>query len=161
MTLPNADSYDTYGGELTDYSVVEDPQTDLSAESSNELRADIAAMTSTCFRCVITWHIDDPGGANTPTVDDVKAVWNTDLTTPPTIARLSEGVYEITFPTTVFDVRGNEQTFAILGSFAGFNAAGIITTAQVIDSQTIDIFINDIATAAVSDAVGTTAVYVR
>lgn len=50
MSLPNKQSYDNLGGELSDYSPVTDPTTDLSAEASNETRVDVAAMTRTIPR---------------------------------------------------------------------------------------------------------------
>lgn len=108
MSLPNKQSYDNLGGELSDYSPVTDPTTDLSAEASNETRVDVAAMTRTIPRvyCSITCASSAVSISNT----DYDAVFGTDIAYKPSIAYISTGIYELTWPEEIVDARGNTQT---------------------------------------------------
>lgn len=116
--LPNKSSYSELGGELTDYSPVTDPETDLSADASNEARADTAAMTRTAIRAWVTLSClsDVITIANT----DYDAVYGIALIYKPTITYIDVGVYEITFPETVLDARNVTQTVNFNGGWANF-----------------------------------------
>lgn len=109
MSLPNSNSYDILGGELNDYAPVTDPTTDLSAESSNEMRADTAAMTRMADRAWVAFTIDgysEPQVAN----NDFDAVWGNALAYKPEVTYDGLGEYTVTFPEEVIDARGIEQT---------------------------------------------------
>jgi hypothetical protein len=99
--LPNVANYDTYGGELEDYSLVEDPTTDLAADLANEQRVDTAGMTATALRAfvVFTWSVDEG-----VTIRQQGAVWGNG--TSPTIALTAPGTFTITWPSTATDARG-------------------------------------------------------
>ena len=107
MSLPNKQSYDNLGGELSDYSPVTDPTTDLSAEASNETRVDVAAMTRTIPRvyCSITCG----GTSVTISNTDYDAVFGVDISYKPSITRVSTGIYELTWPEEIVDARGITQ----------------------------------------------------
>lgn len=109
MSLPNSNSYDILGGELNDYAPVTDPTTDLSAESSNEMRSDVAAMTRMTDRAWVAFTID---GYSVPQVanNDFDAVWGNALAYKPEVEYNDVGDYTVTFPEEVVDARGIEQT---------------------------------------------------
>ncbi|KYF87779.1 hypothetical protein BE20_24860 [Sorangium cellulosum] len=102
MALPDKNDFAALGGELVDYSPPEDPTTDLSAEASNEARADTAAMTRMIERAFVSFTTN----GSTATVTDHDAVWGNALAYKPTISRTGAGNYLVTWPTTVTDARG-------------------------------------------------------
>src|SRR4051812_11244544 len=101
--LPNSASYSTYGGEKTDYQPVEDPTTDRSADEVDEALADTSAMTRMIPRAFVTFQTN----GTTCTVVAHDAVWGNDVSVAPTVTRIGLGAYDVTWPTTVTDARGN------------------------------------------------------
>ncbi len=102
VTLPDTDSFDTLGGELSNYAPVEDPTTDLDADADNKTRLDVAGMTETCARAWCCFV----GNAATPTdpASNVHgAVWGSTAPVKPTVTRTGAGVYTITWPASVTD----------------------------------------------------------
>lgn len=157
MTLPASDSYSTYGGELVNYSDVEDPNTDLDAEASNQLRATAAGISATCFRVIFSFSVTSP--SETMFLNSLTAVWDTTATAAPTMTRLQAGQYQFVFPTQVTDLRGNLQYYAFLGGIANpdiFNGNGFYctvqkaglanTTVQVFCQSSIDGTLEDLST---------------
>jgi hypothetical protein len=100
MPLPDIDSLGTLGGALNDYSPVIDPTTDRAAAAANSAYANNAAMTNTAIRA---WVRILPAGSGTPTVVAHNANWGTGAAVAPVVARVSTGLYTITWPTTVND----------------------------------------------------------
>jgi hypothetical protein len=141
MTLPSSDSYITYGGEIINYSEVEDPNTDLDQEQSNSMRASAAALSDTCFRAILVFYIDV---GNIPVIVNYNAVWDVQNTSPlPIISYDGVGVYTVKFPTSVIDLRGNPQNINLLGGIANpdcNNFNGYFCTVQKIDLVTFTIF---------------------
>lgn len=140
MTLPSSDSYITYGGEIINYSEVEDPNTDLDQEQSNSMRASAAALSDTCFRAILVFYIDV---GNIPTIVNYNAVWDVLATPLPTISYDGVGVYTITFPTSVVDYRGNSQNINLLGGVVNSdcnNFNGYFSTVQRVDLVTFTVF---------------------
>lgn len=103
MSLPNSNSFDNLGGELEDLYPVADPQTDLSAEASNDTRADLAMMSRTAYRAIVQFT-----AAASPSLVGWDAVWKGSDSTAPEITRSSQGHYLITFAETVINERGLE-----------------------------------------------------
>src|SRR6187431_2696501 len=101
MALPDSTTYASIGGELIDYSPVEDPETDLAAEFDNEARADTAAMTRMISRAMVSFTTD---GVDC-TVVDHDAVWGSDLAVKPTVT-VAGTTITVPWPTTVTDARG-------------------------------------------------------
>ena len=102
MSLPNANSFNNLGGELVDYSPVTNPTTDLSAEASNEMRSDVAAMTRTVTKAWVAFTVSGSsviGVANS----DFDAVYGNAQIYKPTGVYNSVGAYTITFPASIID----------------------------------------------------------
>jgi len=140
MTLPASDSYDTYGGELVDYSAVEDPTTDLPASASNQARASSAALTNTAFRAIMVFYID---ASNNPVIKYFNSVWDNDLSDAPTISYVAAGTYDIEFPATVVDLRGQTQNLNLLGAWANpdvVNGNGYLTTVNKTGANTFRVY---------------------
>ena len=157
MTLPSSDAYLTYGGELENYSQVEDPQTDLDAEASNQLRASAAGITNTCFRAIVDFTIGDPGGI-TPILNQHYAVWDTVSSDPPVITYMSIGVYQIQFPNSVFDLRGASQDLNLLGSVVNVNVDngnGFFATSRRNNATTFTVYMWSAVDASLEDIGGT------
>jgi hypothetical protein len=104
MSLPDKATFATLGGEISDYSAVEDPTTDLAGAFDSEARADVAAMTRMIPRAMVSYTTDGV----TCTVVEHDAVWGSDLPVKPTVVLdLGYGGKSVvTWPTTVTDARG-------------------------------------------------------
>ena len=161
MTLPSSDNYLTYGGELVDYSAVENPQTDLSAEASNSMRASVAGMSATCFRAIINFHVD----VSDVIIDNMYAVWDVDTSDAPTMSKVEPGWYQIVFPTEVYDLRAQTQNLNLLGGIANPNVSntdkGYYCTVNKIDNVTFDIFMWNVADTTREDIAETITLCVR
>lgn len=148
MTLPSSDSYLTYGGEIEDYSQVENPQTDLSAEASNSLRASVAGMSNTCFRAEVNFYADENGDVF---FSDIRAVWDVNSSEDPIAERVEPGWYRITFPESVVDLRGENQDLNLLGGIANPNAPnndlGYFCSVNRINNLVFDVFLWSIVNA--------------
>jgi len=114
--LPEKSSYAQYGGELQDYSPVEDPETDLSAEASNASRCDTSAMTRTATRAWVAFTVS--GSTVTIASNDYDAVYGNDNTVKPVVVKLIPGLYAVTFPTSVVDARGTTHSVNLNVGFA-------------------------------------------
>ena len=102
MSLPNIATLASYGGALVDYQQPLDPTTDRPASAVNPAYADTSAMTHTAFRAWARFRWDT---TLTPTCVLVAhdAVWGNGPALAPTLARLSAGVFTVTWPATVAD----------------------------------------------------------
>jgi len=153
--LPNKNSYSELGGELTDYSPVTDPETDLSADASNEARADTAAMTRTAIRAWVT--LTCATDAITVSNTDYDAVYGIALIYKPTITYIDVGIYEVTFPETVLDARNITQTINFSYGWAnvdieqGLNP--LISTVQKISANVFRVYLINVATGTLANAV--------
>lgn len=153
--LPNKNSYSELGGELTDYSPVTDPQTDLSADASNEARADTAAMTRTAIRAWVT--LSCATDVITISNTDYDAVYGIALIYKPTVTYIGVGIYEITFPETVLDARNVSQTINFNSGWAnvdieqGLNP--LVATVQKISANVFRVYLINVATGALANAV--------
>jgi len=101
--LPQSQSYDGLGGDISDYAPVVDPTTDLPAEASNETRADVAQMTRMIGRAFVQF---DNGGE----VNQHDAVWGNADGVKPVVDYVSAGRYQVTWPSSVVDARGVTRT---------------------------------------------------
>lgn len=141
--LPNKNSYSELGGELIDYSPVTDPQTDLSAEASNESRVDTAAMTRTAIRAwvTLTCAISDISVANI----DYDAVYGIALIYKPTVAYIDVGIYEVTFPETILDARSITQTINFSLGWANVDieqgANPLVSTVQKMSANVFRVYL--------------------
>lgn len=138
MTLPSSDSFDSYGGSIIDYSQVEDVSTDLNSESSNSLRASVAAMTATSFRAIVIFD----GYAQV--INNYTACWDITSSTNPTITKVDVGIYRVTFPSSIFDVRGQTQSLNLLGGIANIdvdNVDGNFCSVNRVSSIIFDVYL--------------------
>lgn len=109
MTLPAIDSYDTYGGNKIDYSPVEDPATDLSADQGNQERASVAGMTRTAARAIVAFTT--LSGLGTVTYFDT--VWGNAFADTPIVVQGIPGVWAMGLPASITDFTGVEQDLNI------------------------------------------------
>ena len=147
MSLPDKNDYSVLGGELADYSAVADPTTDLPAEASNEMRADVAAMTRTAIRAWCGFTIDGyaaPSISNT----DYDAVYGNAMDYKPVVTRNSTGNYTIDFPTTVTDARGITHDLNLQCGFINSESSGLVGNAIKTDANTFNVLIYDLSGAA-------------
>jgi len=109
MTLPDVDSLSNYGGALSDYFPVEDPTTDRAAAAANQGYASAAAATHTIGRSWVRFVTSATAPALT-TVNSNDAVWGNAIGVLPVLARVSAGLFTITWPATVIDELGATHT---------------------------------------------------
>ncbi|MDI3282106.1 hypothetical protein [Polyangium sp. 15x6] len=105
MTLPAIDDLSTFGGVLQDYTEVVDPTTDLPALASNQVRADVAAMTRICARAVVIWTNDGTDG----TVVTFDSVVGNSSSYYPTFSKQATGHWRMTFSASVTDFLAQTQ----------------------------------------------------
>ncbi len=110
MTLPDTDSFDSFGGALVNYAEVEDPTTDEDAAYRNKYVADIAMMSVTAPRAFVTFvgHATTPADPSSGFVH--AALWGSGPTVKPVVTRVDTGQYLITYPATVNDPLDVEHT---------------------------------------------------
>lgn len=111
MTLPDKDSAAAWGVPFSDYAPVTDPTTDLSASAFNEIAADVAAMTRTAPRAIVSWAGTTFSAPNSVAPLAHDSVWGTSVA--PTILNSSDGFWEIQWPTTVTDELGNSHAISM------------------------------------------------
>lgn len=99
--LPNTASINNYGGPKNDYSAPIDPSTDRSATGVNPAYGDLAAMTHTAFRVWAHLTLYSSGAA--PTVVAHDETWNNGNNVALVAARVSPGIFTMTYPSTVVD----------------------------------------------------------
>lgn len=153
MSLPNKQSYNNLGGELTDYSPVTNPTTDLSAAASNESRSDVAAMTRTAIRAWVGFTVS--GTTISVASSDYDAVYGNANVYKPTGAYVSTGTYDITFPSSVVDARGNTQTVNLSVGWVnvdGVNNNGYVGTCQKTASNVFRVYVYSTVDGGIEDA---------
>ena len=102
MPLTKAASISTYGGAKKDYSAPIDSTTDRTAAGVNPAYGDVAAMSHTDFRAWAHLTLYANTGA-VPTIVAHDEKWNNGQNAAPVVARVSPGVFTLTYPTTVLD----------------------------------------------------------
>lgn len=101
MPLPDISSLDAYGGPIADYSPVTDPTTDEAAKFRNQYVCDVAALGHTGARALVRFLALDNANPTDPTGFVHDAMWGNASGVKPVIARTGEGVWTVTFPSTV------------------------------------------------------------
>jgi hypothetical protein len=105
LTLPNRDTINTFGGSANagynDFSPAIDPTVDMPAAAGNQLLSDVAMLTRTTPRA---WALFTPAGTGAPVLNGHQAMWIADQSSlPPVVARVTVGVYTMTWPSSVID----------------------------------------------------------
>lgn len=126
MALPDKSTFASIGGEIIDFSAVEDPNTDLAGAFNSEVRADVAAMTRMIPRAYVAFTLS----GTTCTVVEHDAVWGNDLAVVPTIVRTGTGAFTVTWPTTVTDARGTVHSLNLRRGAVGVECAGFFGSAK-------------------------------
>lgn len=147
MALPDKATFATVGGTILDYSAVEDPNTDLAAEFSNEVRADTAAMTRMIPRAYVAFTTN----GTTCTVVEHDAVWGNDLAIAPTVARTGTGAYTVTWPTTVTDARGVVRSLNLRRGSAGLDYVGFFASPKRVSANSFTMIVYDASCQAPTD----------
>lgn len=158
MSLPDSNSFNSLGGELQDYAPVTDPTTDLSAEASNEMRCDVAAMTRTATRAIVKFTVS--GGAVTIANTDFEAVYGNSLTYKPSGVVNGNGDYTITFPATVNDARGIEHDVNFKYCWANYDGPitdFYVARAKILSPNTVQVFLQDMVAPAATPPSSTSA----
>lgn len=155
MTLPDSDTIDTFGGALVNYAEVEDPTTDESADYRNKYVADVAMMTVTAPRAIVTFtgHATTPGDPASGFVH--AAMWGSSPGVKPVVTHVGTGHYLITSPATVDDPLEVEHTLNFRRAYAQVESAGVMkhATAERTSANTITVYTYN-AAAALNDLVG-------
>ena len=153
MALPTATSYDILGGEIVDLYPVENPTTDLSAEASNELRADVAMMSRMIPRARVKFT-----GVNgaAPTLVGWEAVWKGADTADPVFERSSEGRFTVSFATSVENERGEEVTLNFQDAFGKAQGSVLRHLQNATPNPNSVSFFTMLADGTVDDCPGTT-----
>jgi hypothetical protein len=108
--LPNISSLNTFGGPLRNYSDVVDPSTDEDAKFRNRYVADVAAMGRTAPVAIVSiYGVNGANPTDPPSGLVHEAMWGNDVGVKPTAVRSGEGIYDITWPTTVNDAMTGED----------------------------------------------------
>ncbi len=142
MTLPDTDSLDTYGGALANYAEVEDPTTDESADYRNKYAANVAMMTVTVPRAIVSFvgHATTPADPGSGFVHG--ALWGSGPSVKPVVTHVSAGRYLVTYPTTVDDPLAVEHTVNFRRAVAQVESAGVMkhATAEVTSANTVTVY---------------------
>jgi hypothetical protein len=131
-----------YGAPFVNRLPVEDPQGQLDADQYNRVAEDLAQLTRTAWRAVLSFPTD---ASSNPTVTRLRSVWGSGVSLYPSIVRTGAGVYTVTFATTFTDgLAASESTAldfaqATLGdsTTAGF-ARAAVTSANVLTVRTFN-----------------------
>lgn len=102
MPLPNISSLDDFGGPKANYAPITDPTTDEDAADRNRAFCDVAMMGHTAPRAFVRFVAVD-GATPTEPANAHDAMWGSSVSVKPAVSRLGEGVWQITWPTTVND----------------------------------------------------------
>ncbi len=143
MTLPDTDSLDTYGGALANYAEVEDPTTDEDADYRNKYAANVAMMTVTAPRAIVTFvgHATTPADPASGFVH--AALWGSGPSVKPVVTRVGgTGHYLITYPATVDDPLAVEHTLNFRRAYAQVESAGVMkhAAAEVTSANTVTVY---------------------
>ena len=154
MTLPDADTINSYGGQLSDYGPVVDPSTDRAAADANKAYATVAMGS----RMVPRVEVAFAGHATTPTLTAWEAVWKGATATAPTPAHSSTGVYTITLPTSVNDELAASHSVNLQRAWGQVEGSTAYHVQCTVSANVITARIFDMAGVA-NDAVGATIVF--
>ncbi len=145
MTLPDKDSFSTYGGVKFDFIDVVDPTTDRSATEVNGALASVSMMTRTALRAVISFAANGLDGYNND-VYSHESVWGNGLDVLPTLYHNSVGLWTITWPATVDDPLGESHDVSFKYATADWNS-GTFGKAQVLitSPNVVQVFLFDAA----------------
>jgi hypothetical protein len=108
MTLPDTDSFLSFGGPKINYSAPVNPNTDYDATLLNSAFCDVAEMTRVSTRFWVRFT-----GASTTgglLLIDWDSNWKGSINTAPTLSRVGTGTYTITTQTVVTDENGGNHT---------------------------------------------------
>jgi hypothetical protein len=149
--LPEKLSFEEVGGEKTDYAAVVDTSTDRSAEEINAAFCAIAETTRTAPRAFVRFT----GHATTPVMVAWEAMWKGATSTTPTLSRATTGVYNVTFPSTVDDERGESHSLVLRGAHASLEGGTFGFITATISSNVVTVRLANTAGTA-NDFAGTT-----
>jgi hypothetical protein len=107
--LPDISSLAELGGALTNYSSVVDPTTDEDAKYRNRYACDVAMMGHTAARALCSFTAVNGSNPTDPTGFVHDALWGSLVAVKPTVARTGEGVWTVTWPSTVDDELSDED----------------------------------------------------
>jgi hypothetical protein len=101
MPLPNISSFDELGGALNNYAPVTDPTTDEDVKYRNRYVCDVAMMGHTAQRGFVRFVTVNDAAPTDPASNVHDALWGSSVTVKPVVARSAEGVWTVTWPTSV------------------------------------------------------------
>lgn len=158
MSLPGKATLSSYGGILQDAVPQIDPETEISADSLNQCRLDVASMT----RVSEIARLQFLGSASDPTLNSSStwsvgfdSVWgNSVVADRPTAVHTSTGVITWTFPVSIEDELGNTVLINLRGGTAQVaDAALSFAQVKITSSNTCVVYLFNAAGSA-NDLVG-------
>ncbi len=135
MTLPDLDSFDTFGGAMTDYASVEDPTTDESAVFRNKYVANVAMMSVTAPRAICSF-VGDATTPGDPAGFVHAALWGSGPGVKPAVTHEDTGEYLLTYPATVNDPLAVEHTLNFRRAFAQVQSGFVSTLRHAVAEAT-------------------------
>lgn len=162
MTLPDKDTFNTFGGPKTNYAAIEDATTDRDAVMANYAYCDTAMMSRMCPRAWATLVTAGTGAPTLAATNPWEAMWKQATTTAPVLARAAVGTYTVTFPTLVLDegttLGGSPQShtvnFAHARGWAESGTTSLNVQCVVTSANVITVYAFNPATGALVDTTG-------
>lgn len=143
--MPTPRTIDTYGGTFVDALPVEDATSEQSADYANRLHEDVAQLTRSALKCVVTFPTTTDAAPATVSAASVTCLsqYGTGSSTKPVVAKTAAGVYTLTFAATYDDALSETDPFTITAANASVDAAilgyaqashsGVVVTVKVYD----------------------------
>lgn len=137
-------SLQSYGGPYVNAEVLVNPESQVSNEKLNRALEDTAGLTRTGIRAMVhfTPH------ATTPVVTWHYSVWGSTNAEKPTVTRSSDGKYLITYPATLEDGLGEDETVTFASGLADVmsdNADTARVRASGVAGNTVQVWVRDAA----------------
>lgn len=102
-----ATTIESYGGPYVDEEILENPESQLSADYGNRFMEDVAQLTRTGWRAICQFQTVTVGN---PSSVIVFSVWGSGVAQRPTVSRSGAGLYQLTWPTSFNDGLGATET---------------------------------------------------
>jgi hypothetical protein len=159
--LPQTADLASFGGLKSNSTPVVDPTTDEDADDRNKAFANAAAATHVVWRAWCSF-LGSASGPVDPSSHVHDSVWGASITDKPVVTRIALGHYRITWPTTITDQKGDNQTLNLRRAWAipGVDGASEfpVSFAKVTAANQVDVWIYNGSSAppAASDMVAST-----
>lgn len=131
--LPDAITYDVFGGDMEDHSTV-DSSTDRNADQINALFCAASMMSRTTPKAWVRFIANNP-----PVLLEWEALWKEKSNVAPQLTRSLAGRYTITFPSSVQDARGDSHSLNFKGCTVQNETDSIKLSAKKVSGTAVEI----------------------